>query len=165
MRTKKEFADVDAVYDRALDLLSLREHGGDDMYEKLLLKGATQEQAQEVVVRLKQAGLIDELRYGKAVYRVWLSKKHYGRAHLVGTLTKKLVDKSVWDEILTEFTDEIEEQHAQEAARMFCQKYSRKKFENRRKLWATAAAYMVNRGFGPNYMELVLSNFTSLSND
>lgn len=165
MRTKKEFADVDAVYDRALDLLSLREHGGDDMYEKLLLKGATQEQAQEVVVRLKQAGLIDELRYGKAVYRVWLSKKHYGRAHLVGTLTKKLVDKSVWDEILTEFTDEIEEQHAQEAARMFYQKYSRKKFENRRKLWATAAAYMVNRGFGPNYMELVLSNFTSLSND
>lgn len=165
MRTKKEFADVDAVYDRALDLLSLREHGGDDMYEKLLLKGATQEQAQEVVVRLKQAGLIDELRYGKAVYRVWLSKKHYGRAHLVGTLTKKLVDKSVWDGILTEFTDEIEEQHAQEAARMFYQKYSRKKFENRRKLWATAAAYMVNRGFGPNYMELVLSNFTSLSDD
>lgn len=165
LRTKKEFADVDAVYDRALDLLSLREHGGDDMYEKLLLKGATQEQAQEVVVRLKQAGLIDELRYGKAVYRVWLSKKRYGRAHLVGTLTKKLVDKSVWDEILTEFTDEIEEQHAQEAARMFYQKYSRKKFENRRKLWTTAAAYMVNRGFGPNYMELVLSNFTSLSDD
>ena len=165
MKTKKEFADADEVYDRALDLLSLREHGGDDMYEKLLLKGATQEQAQEVVTRLKQAGLIDELRYGRAVYRVWLSKGCFGRAHLVGTLTKKLVDKSVWDEILTEFTDEIEEQHAQTAAQMFYQKYSRKKFENRRKLWATAAGFMVNRGFGSKYMDLVLSNFTSLSDD
>lgn len=165
MKNKKEFADADEVYDRALDLLSLREHGGDDMYEKLLLKGATRDQAQEVVVRLKQAGLIDELRYGQAVYRVWLAKECFGKAHLVGTLTKKLVDKSVWDDILSQFTDELEYQHAEVAAQMFHLKYKNKKFENRHKLWATAAAFMVNRGFGPNYMDLILGKFTELSED
>ena len=165
MRTKKEFADVDEVYDRALDLLALREHGGDDMCEKLLLKGASENQAREAVARLKEAGLIDEMRYGQAVYRAWLAKGCFGKAHLVGTLTKKLVDKSVWDEIISQFTDELEAQHAETAAQMFRLKYIKKKFENRRKLWATAAGFMVNRGFGSKYMDLVLSNFTSLSDD
>lgn len=156
---RKEFTSVEEVYDKALDLLSLRDHGGEDMYEKLLLKGATSEQAREVVNRLQAADLINELRYGQAVYRGWLNKKCYGKQHLIGTLTKKLVDKSVWNEILEQFIPELEEQHAQEAADLFYLKYRNKKFDNKRKLWATAAGFMVSRGFGSSYMELVLERF------
>lgn len=152
---------MEEVYDKALDLLSLRDHGGEDMYEKLLLKGATEEQAREVVIRLQKADLINERRYGLAVYRGWLSKKCYGRQHLIGTLTKKLVDKSVWNEIFEQFTPELEEQHAQEAADLFYVKYRNKKFDDKRKLWSTAAAFMVNRGFGSSYMELVLGRFSN----
>lgn len=159
-KSKKEFATVEEVYDKALDLLSLRDHGGQDMYEKLLLKGATMEQAREVVERLQRADLINENRYGMAVYRGWLAKKCYGRQHLIGTLTKKLVDKSVWGEILEQFTPELEEEHAREAAELFYRKYRNKEFPDRRKLWSTAAAFMVNRGFGSSYMELVLDRLT-----
>lgn len=165
MNKPKEFPSVEAVYDKALDMLAIREHGGRDMFEKLLFKGATEEQAERVVVLLKQAGLIDELRYGKAVYRGWLTKKCFGKVHLVGTLTKKLVDKSVWQEILTEFTPELEEEHAKEAAFLFFTKYHAKHFENKKKLWSTAAAFMVNRGFGPNYMDLVLGYFNQNNQD
>jgi len=159
MNKTKEFTGVEEVYDKALDLLSLRDHGGEDMYEKLLLKGATEEQAREVVERLQRADLINEHRYGLAVYRGWLAKKCYGRQHLIGTLTKKLVAKFVWDEILEQFTPELEEQHARQAADLFYMKYRNKKFDDKRKLWATAAAFMVNRGFGSGYMELVLGRF------
>lgn len=159
-KSKREFATVEEVYDKALDLLSLREHGARDMYEKLLLKGATTEQAGEVVERLQQADLINESRYGMAVYRGWLAKKCYGRQHLIGTLTKKLVDRSVWGEILEQFTPELEEEHAKEAADLFHRKYRNKSFSDRRKLWAAAAAFMMNRGFGSGYMELVLDRLT-----
>ncbi len=159
-KSKREFATVEEVYDKALDLLSLRDHGGQDMYEKLLLKGATMEQAEAVVERLRKADLINESRYAMAVYRGWLAKKCYGRQHLIGTLTKKLVDKSVWGEILEQFTPELEEEHARAAADLFHRKYSSRNFSDRRKLWATAAAFMVNRGFGSNYMELALDRLT-----
>lgn len=165
MNKPKEFPSVEAVYDKALDMLAIREHGGRDMFEKLLLKGATEEQAEQVVALLKQAGLIDELRYGKAVYRGWLDKRCFGKVHLVGTLTKKLVDKSVWQEILVEFTPELEEEHAKEAALLFHTKYHNKHFENKKKLWATAAAFMVNRGFGSGYMDLVLEYFNQNNQD
>ena len=157
---KLDFSDDEAVYDCALRMLALREHGGADMAEKLLLKGATQEQADKTVTRLKAAGLINEQRYAMAVYHSWLGKKHYGRNHLLGTLTKKLVDTDCRAAVLAEFTDEIEAQHAEAAAEIFFEKYRRKKFENKRKLWATAAGFMVNRGFGPKYMDLVLGKFT-----
>lgn len=154
-----KFADDEAVYDCALRLLAIREHGGADMREKLLLKGANEKQAEAVVARLKKNGLIDEERYAWAVYHAWLSRKHYGRNHLLGTLTKKLVENSCRQKILDDFTDEMEEKHAEAAAEIFYTKYHKKKFEDRRKLWSTAAGFMVNRGFGPKYMELVLGRF------
>ena len=159
MQSKKEFATTQEVYDKALDLLALRDHGEQDMYEKLILKGATTQQAREAVEQLKRAGLINELQYGMAVYRGWLAKASYGRQHLIGTLTKKLVAKSCWSEILENFTSELEEENARRAAEVFHNKYWNKHFENKRKLWATAAAFMVNRGFGADYMDLVLEKF------
>lgn len=160
MNKQKKFADDEDVYECALRMLALREHGGADMREKLLLKGVTEEQADKIVLRLKAAGLINEKRYALAVYHYWLTKKHYGRNHLLGTLTKKLVDNDCRSMILEEFTDDMEEKHALVAAELFYSKYCKKKFENKRKLWATAAAFMVNRGFGPKYMDLVLTKFT-----
>jgi len=148
------------IYDSALNLLSIREYGSQDMREKLLLKGATEEQVAKTISRLKEAGLIDEHRFARAVYQSWLDKKYYGKAHLIGTLTKKLVDKECWPEILEQFTDELEEQHAREAAELFKKKYAKKQFENRKKLWSTAAAFMVNRGFGSQYMDIVLEGFS-----
>lgn len=160
MRSRRNLTTAEGVYDCALDMLALREHGGQDMFRKLVEKGADPGLAEETVDRLKQAGLIDELRYADAVYRGWLDKRFYGRQHLVMYLVKNGVEQVCQQEILSRFSDELEAQRAGAAAEMFCRKYAYKRFADRRRLWSCAAAFMANRGFGASYADVILGRFT-----
>lgn len=154
------------TYDCALNLLSFRDHSQRELRQKLLRRGAKDDQIKCSIDKLTDYGIMDEERYAQRVYEAWLAKRCYGRLHLQAELQKRGVPQQYIGLILEQFTDELEYARAEVAAKQFC-KANSKKIEQglnsedlklKQKLYGAAARYMAARGFGAGYMELVVAN-------
>ncbi len=128
------------------------------MLERLQQKGANAEQGKEAVAKLESYGLLDEERYARRVYESWLGKRYYGRQHLQAELAKRGIRAEIAADILTLFTPECEEQNAQNAAELFCQRNRRKLAQeaDNKKIYAAAGRFMAARGFSARYMHIIL---------
>ncbi len=155
---KKQFASAQEAYNCALDLLSYRDYSNKKMLERLQLKGADAEQARESVAKLESYGLLDEERYSRRVYESWLTKRCYGRKHLQAELAKRGIRAEIAADILALFTPADEEQNAQRAAELFCQRNRRRLTQeaDKKKIYAAAGRFMAARGFSARYMHIIL---------
>lgn len=156
---KKKFFGVQQVFDCALNFLASRDYSSAEIEEKLLSKGATEEQAREVSAKLRASGLINDLRYAGRVYECWLAKGNYGRLYLKAELQKRKLAPDVREEVLKGVSDQQEELHAEKAAEIFIRR-NRKKIicgsADKRKLSGAAARFLAVRGFPSGYMELLM---------
>ncbi len=158
-QAEKKFASAQEAYNCALDLLSYRDYSNQKMLERLQQKGADAEQARKSVQKLESYGLLDEQRYAHRVYEIWLGKGCYGRPHLQAELAKRGIRAEIAAEILSEFTPEEEEQHAQRAAELFCQRNRRRLTQeaDKKKIYAAAGRFMAARGFSARYVHIILN--------
>ena len=147
---------LEQVYGYAMNLLNYRDYSSKDMFLKLINKGANPDDAKKAIAKLISNGFINELHYAKQVYRAWLSKKTYGRLHLLMELRRKNVSEEQVPVIMEEFTDELELENALYAAKHFIQRNEKKIKGNDEKLFAAAARYMGNRGFTSRYIQVLL---------
>ena len=147
---------LEQVYGYAMNLLNYRDYSSKDMFLKLTGKGANSDDAKKAIAKLIGNGFINELHYAKQVYRAWLSKKTYGRLHLLMELRRKNVSEEQIPVIMEEFTDELELENALYAAKHFIQRNEKKIKGNDEKLFAAAARYMGNRGFSSRYIQVLL---------
>lgn len=163
-RPKLQLETEQQTYNYALNLLSYRDHSQKEMRQKLTRKGASPEQIQNSIAKLTDYGIMDEERFAQRVYEAWLAKRCYGKQHLVAELQKKGVPQEYANDILEQFTHEMEAERAAVAAQQFC-KANQKKIANglnsvdpkeKQKLYAAAGRYLAARGFGGSYMELML---------
>lgn len=156
--SEKKFTSAQQAYDCALDLLSYRDYSDSEMLDRLQRKGADEEQARVSVDKLKEYGLLDERRYAYRVYEMWLARRCCGRQHLQAELAKRGIRREYIEQILQEFTPEMEAERAEAAAEIFMQR-SRKKLEAGadRKLAAAAGRFMAARGFSSRYMYILFS--------
>lgn len=155
----KNFTSAQQVYDCALNLLSYHDYSEKNLLERLLNKGADRQTAEEVLKKLKDYGVIDEHRYAFRVYENWLAKKCYGRAHLKAELNKRSVKAIYITEVLEEFSSEIEECQANNAADLFIKRNSKKIAANSSfdpKIYGAAVRFMAGRGFSSRYINILL---------
>jgi regulatory protein len=82
-------------YDRALDLLSQRPYTARDMRRKLIQKEIPAEEADAVVARLTEAGLIDDAKYALAFARSKLLGSGASRRRIRDDLARKGVKGDV----------------------------------------------------------------------
>lgn len=160
-RTKpeKKFTSAQQAYECALDLLSYRDYSEQKLRERLQQKGADEEQAGEAVARLRSCGIVNERRYAENIYEAWLGKRCYGRLHLQAELQKRGVRQELIDELLQNFTPELEALQAENAAALFMQRNRQKLAAAQRydkKIYAAAGRFMAARGFSSRYMTILL---------
>lgn len=144
------------VYGYAMNLLNYRDYSSKDMFLKLTGKGAAPEDAKKAIAKLISNGFINEMHYAKQVYRAWLSKKFYGRLHLLMELRRKNVSEECIPVIMEEFTDELEMENALQAAKHYSMRNKKKIQSKDDKLTASVARFMGNRGFGSRYIQVIL---------
>lgn len=163
-RPKLQLETEQQTYNYALNLLSYRDHSQKEMRQKLSRKGASLEQIQNSIEKLTDYGIMDEERFAQRVYEAWLAKRCYGKQHLIAELKKKGVPQEYVNNILEQFTPELEAERAEIAAQQFC-KVNQKKIalglnsndpKEKQKLYAAAGRYLAARGFGGSYMEVLL---------
>ena len=165
--SKEKFASAQEAYNCALNLLSYRDFSDKKMKERLQLKGADEEQAEQAIAKLQHYGLLDEQRYAARVFEGWLNKRSYGRQHLRAELVKRGIRPELVQEMLERFTPELEAQQADNAAALFVQRHRAKlalledesldfkaRLAVRNKIYAAAGRFMAARGFSAEYMQV-----------
>lgn len=91
-----------SAYDKALYLLSSREHTERELHTKLLQKGYGEEDVENAVVRLKKEGALSEERFAEVFIRSRLRKSAEGRSLLSLRLQEKGTPRTVAQAALEE---------------------------------------------------------------
>lgn len=99
------------AYDKALYLLSVREHTRKELETKLSAKGYPKEEMKEALDRLEEENMLSERRFCESYIRSRLRKNPEGKAIIIQRLIEKGVSStlahSVADEYFLEHEDEI----------------------------------------------------------
>jgi len=100
-----EANELTAAYDRALNLLAFRARSARELQRRLLQKGVTAERADRVIVKLREAGLIDDADFARQLTR---SKMSAGasRRRVHQELFKRGVPREVADEAVDQVAEE-----------------------------------------------------------
>jgi regulatory protein len=107
----------------AIDLLSRRTWGCDEMVTRLIKRGTDRVIAEQTVTQLVEDGWLDDHSFACALIRQWLRKEPAGRRWLLHKLYEKKIPSSVAQDALDE---ELQGQTEQDAADAFAEKRLRK---------------------------------------
>lgn len=88
----------------ALRMISMRDHSGRQLREKLSEKGYSEEEVEETLEFLRKKRFLDDLRYGRNLIRYMAERRYFGAYKIRMELSLKL-DREYVDELLP---DELE---------------------------------------------------------
>jgi regulatory protein len=133
----------------AVNFISYRPRSSKEVTDKLTRKGFTADLAREVVERLRELMLINDLEFARMFIRDKLRGKPMGRA----LLRRKLLDKGIsfqaTERVLKEYVTDENEQEAAKALAIRKLKMSRARFSDLEPVvrQKRLADYLLNRGF------------------
>lgn len=148
-------------YNRALDLLAARPYSVKGLHRKLVQKGATGPEADEVVERLLANGLLDDARYALAFAR----SKLVSSGSAVRRVKQELARKGVASDVATEAISHIIADEELDT-RASLEKVARKKLAQmgdlpaltlRRRLYS----FLARRGYEMEEIQSVVSSMLS----
>ena len=90
--------------EKALELLSRRPMSRQELKSKLIQKGQEEDTAEYCAAWLYDNGLLDDESYAAAVTRHYAAKG-YGPGRIRGELSRRGVDRELWDEALDQMPD------------------------------------------------------------
>lgn len=85
--------------DRALEIVSRRLMSGKELYDKLILKGESEENAEYCVDWLTENGFLSDETYAAAVARHYASKG-YGAGRVRTELSRRGISRELWEDAL-----------------------------------------------------------------
>ena len=80
------------AYNKALDLLSIRDHSKKELFDKLKMR-FSKEASEEAVIRLEEAGYLDDEAYAKKLSAELFRRKKYGPARIKAELLFKGISR------------------------------------------------------------------------
>ena len=90
--------------EEALELVSRRPMSRRELYDKLILKGRDAEIAEYCAAWMEKNGFIDDESYAAAIVRHY-SAKGCGAARIRGELSRRGIDRELWDDALSAMPD------------------------------------------------------------
>ncbi len=90
--------------DKALNLLSYRAHSRKELHDKLLRKGAEEDETEEVLDWLTGRGFLNDWDYAGMIVRKY-SRKGYERWRIRAELFKRGIEREIREEVLSELPD------------------------------------------------------------
>jgi regulatory protein len=106
--------------DKALRLLSLRDHSRAELIQKLQ-RSTDEEAAEQAASRMEQLGLIDDTSFAKKYASELILHKLYGRERAIYEMLRKGLDK----EIVLQAIDNIETEPQEQILKLLNKKYPR----------------------------------------
>ena len=130
-------------YNKALDILSRRDHSEHEMRQKLKKYGASSEEISAVVTALQYKKLLDDAQFAERYAESMLRQKPVGPLWITAKLLQKGIDRSLAEEVVSRcFPAGAEEKLAAKAARQWKQLHPAKADDKQR-----LARFLASRGF------------------
>lgn len=145
------------VLSQAAALLEYQNRSSQALFERLLEKGAEEQDAAYAVARLRELGYLDDARYGALILRD-LVARGYGKGRVRQKLREKKVEEGVIQALLEAYETDREKLAALAASRL------RGKELDRRELKRTADA-LFRRGFSWSEIQDVLREYQEQAED
>ena len=140
-----------AIYNKALDILSRREHSVLELKQKLKKKYDIEDDIEETISRLKKNHLLDDCRFSES-YVVYRKRKGFGPIKISNELKLKGVAENLIFEVLDN------EGGWDEAANKAFSKRFKDGPSTDTKILLKQKNFLYNRGFDFKEIESVLSN-------
>ena len=96
------------AFNKALDLLEMRDHSARELKKKLWQKGHG-EYAEEAIGKLEELGLVDDRRFAEAYVEELVRVKSFGRRRVVSELYKKGISGDIIEEVTRNMETDIGE--------------------------------------------------------
>lgn len=150
-QTAREHLSGPALKQRALDLLSRRDHSEKELIQKLRLKGAVVTELPDLLDFLKARGFLDDRRFAETFVR-FRSAKPWGRNRYRQELLTRGVDSDIVAAVLTSVPEINAEQTLEKLSRLVKKELAKGRDEKK------IMASFVRRGFsGPDIRNVLRS--------
>ncbi|MDF2566592.1 MAG: hypothetical protein K0R90_48, partial [Oscillospiraceae bacterium] len=103
----KRQADVRKARERALYLLSYRDHSKKELIDKLC-KSVDEDVAEKTADRMEELGFLDDEKYADKLARDLLERKKLGERRAGFEMRKKGLEKELIESVLEQYRDEID---------------------------------------------------------
>lgn len=149
----KEQAAYRRAYNRALDLISRREHSKRELITKLTQRCCDKQTALSISERLEEIGLIDDRRYAQALLREYGEYKKMGETRIKQEMLKRGVPSDIISDALEEFEDDPQKKIKELIESKYINSLADEKGKNR------AINALLRRGFSFYDIKQVLDSF------
>ena len=151
----KSAADKAFTREKALELLSLREHGSGELRTKLLQKGYEKAHIAEVIDYLKEKNYLNDERFADLYSEELIRRKQFGPMKVKEKLFQRGMSSSLIQNILSNYDRETQIKN--------CRYHFQKKYRSNtsietREDKAKAIRYLQGKGFGWDVINSVISN-------
>lgn len=114
-------SDARRAREKALYLLSHRDHSKKELADKIKRSGASCEAAQSAALRMEEIGLIDDESYARRYAAELMRRKYFSQARIEYELQKKGIDRDLIHAII----EEMAVDPAQQLRELLARKYAR----------------------------------------
>ena len=105
LKDDAEGAALSRTKDRALKLLGARAFGERELYDRLVEKGETEQNAAAAIAWLVELRLLDDAEYAAMLARRYAAKG-YGPRRIRDELRRRKLPRELWDEALSELPEQ-----------------------------------------------------------
>jgi regulatory protein len=137
----KEHDAIEVAYQRALRYLDFRERSSNEVQKYLTKNDIAEKTVEEVINRLKSAGLVDDKRFA----RMWIENRNEYRPRSLRALKMEMRHHGIEEELIDQSLGSVDEQEmAYQAAKKYARKLENLDWQEfRQKLYG----YLGRRGF------------------
>jgi len=139
--TLVEAAQEIAAYEKALELLSFRDHSTFELIGKLRQRGYSEALSTKICERLAQKGYINDIEYARKFARYLQQEKRYSQA----AVRAKLLQKGIFGNLLAEAENQLSRELEEANCRYLAAKKMKGYGDDQRK--QKAAAFLNQKGF------------------
>lgn len=109
LQSVRDGAEERKARERAYYLLSYRDHGQKELYDKLR-RNVSDQVAAKTVAKMIEQGFLDDMRYGQKLAEHYLQVKKFPRRRALFEMTRKGIDRVLAEEILADYEIDPTEQ-------------------------------------------------------
>lgn len=139
--------------ERALYLLTVRDHSYKELYDKLC-HNYPDEISKEVCYNMTRLGLIDDYKYARKLCEEYIISKKYGEYRVKSELYRRGIDKNTIEELLEEYNEDSEER----LEKLVERKYAR--YLTDRKGLQKVKSALARQGYSFSDINSVLENYS-----
>jgi len=144
------------AFDRALTLLTGRDHSGKQLERKLVTRGYDREEIRQVLTKLEDLSYLDDLRYACMVIRDRVNMKCRGLNDARVKLMEAGVEKEIIEQAINDTQDEIDEYESCKIAAN--KKASTLRESDRQKRYIKLSRHLASRGFPFDTVREIVKN-------